>query len=84
MQQRGTDGRTYRDASEYTYVGREEHSAQLAAQLVMTLALSGAVRRPWHRPTWTSPPTTCCVHRRRRRTSPASWRRRGCGRLRLT
>jgi len=41
MQQRGTDGRTYRDAVEYTYVGREEHTAQLAAQLVMTLALSG-------------------------------------------
>jgi hypothetical protein len=41
MQQRGTDGRTYRDATEYTYVGREEHTAQLAAQLVMTLALRG-------------------------------------------
>jgi glycine cleavage system aminomethyltransferase T len=36
------DGILFHEAEdEYTYVGREEHSAQLAAQLVMTLALSG-------------------------------------------
>ena len=78
MQQRGTDGRTYRGASEYTYVGREEHSAQLAAQLVMTLALVVAVAQavaPADVDART--PTTCCVHRRRRATSRASWRRRG-------
>ena len=32
----------YVDAREYTYVGREEHTAQLAAQLVLTLALDVA------------------------------------------
>ncbi|WP_051750719.1 hypothetical protein [Phycicoccus jejuensis] len=40
MQARSTDGRMYVDPREYTYVGREEHTAQLAAQLVLTLALS--------------------------------------------
>ncbi len=40
MQQRFSDGRMFAGASEYTYVGREEHTAQLAAQLVLTLVLS--------------------------------------------
>ena len=40
MQQRYTDGHMFAGPSEYTYVGREEHTAQLAAQLVLTLALS--------------------------------------------
>jgi hypothetical protein len=39
MQQRDPDGRMYAGATEYRYVGREEHTAQLAAQLVLTLAL---------------------------------------------
>ena len=34
------DGSMYRNPTEYTYVGREEHTAQLAAQLVLTLALA--------------------------------------------
>ena len=41
MQQRSADGRMYVTAAEYTYVGREEHTAQLASQLVLTLALAG-------------------------------------------
>ena len=41
MQQRSTDGRMYAAAAEYTYVGREEHTAQLASQLVLTLTLAG-------------------------------------------
>jgi hypothetical protein len=41
MQERGTDGRMYQDRTEYVYVGREEHTAQLAAQLVLTLTLAG-------------------------------------------
>jgi hypothetical protein len=40
MQQRYTDGHMFAGPSEYTYIGREEHTAQLAAQLVLTLALS--------------------------------------------
>jgi hypothetical protein len=40
MQGRSTDGRLYSGSAEYTYVGREEHSAQLAAQLVLTLVLT--------------------------------------------
>jgi hypothetical protein len=40
MQQRYSDGRMFAGSSEYTYVGREEHTAQLAAQLVLTLALA--------------------------------------------
>jgi hypothetical protein len=40
MQARSADGRMYVDPVEYTYVGREEHTAQLAAQLVLTLALA--------------------------------------------
>lgn len=40
MQGRGTDGRLYAGPAEYSYVGREEHSAQLAAQLVITLVLT--------------------------------------------
>ena len=39
MQARSADGRMYVDPTEYTYVGREEHTAQLAAQLVLTLVL---------------------------------------------
>ncbi len=35
-----SDGRMFRTTTEYTYVGREEHTAQLAAQLVLTLALA--------------------------------------------
>ena len=42
MQERSADGRTYADPTEYTYVGREEHTAQLAAQLVLTLVLADA------------------------------------------
>ena len=42
MQQRSADGRSYLSAAEYNYVGREEHTAQLAAQLVLTLTLSAA------------------------------------------
>jgi len=42
MQQRGTDGRMFLGSSEYVYVGREEHTAQLAAQLVLALTLSGS------------------------------------------
>ena len=40
MQRRYSDGRMYAGPSEYTYVGREEHTAQLAAQLVLSLALA--------------------------------------------
>ncbi len=40
MQERFTDGRTFAGSTEYTYVGREEHTAQLAAQLVLTLVLA--------------------------------------------
>ncbi len=40
MQQRYADGHMFAGPSEYTYVGREEHTAQLAAQLVLTLALA--------------------------------------------
>ncbi len=40
MQQRYTDGHMFAGSSEYTYVGREEHTAQLASQLVLTLALA--------------------------------------------
>ncbi|MBM6405641.1 hypothetical protein JQN72_15470 [Phycicoccus sp. CSK15P-2] len=39
MQERSTDGRSYVDRVEYTYVGREEHTAQLAAQLVLSLVI---------------------------------------------
>ena len=42
MQQRSADGSMYTSRTEYTYVGREEHTAQLAAQLVLTLTLSSA------------------------------------------
>ena len=42
MQGRSADGRMYADPAEYTYVGREEHTAQLAAQLVLTLVLAPA------------------------------------------
>ncbi|QIM20159.1 hypothetical protein G7075_01710 [Phycicoccus sp. HDW14] len=44
MQARSADGRMYVDPTEYTYVGREEHTAQLAAQLVLTLVLAPAGR----------------------------------------
>ncbi|CAN5502101.1 hypothetical protein BH11ACT8_BH11ACT8_28950 [soil metagenome] len=37
MQQRFTDGRTYGATTELNYVGREELSAQLAAQILLTL-----------------------------------------------
>ncbi len=40
MQQRYGDGHLYAGPAEYKYVGREEHTAQLAAQLVLTLALA--------------------------------------------
>ena len=43
MQQRRTDGAMYVSRTEYTYVGREEHTAQLAAQLVLTLTLTASV-----------------------------------------
>lgn len=36
MQGRFTDGHTYLDSTEYTYVGREEHISQQAAQLYLT------------------------------------------------
>jgi hypothetical protein len=36
MQQRFADGRTFASNAEYRYVGREEHTAQLAAQLYLT------------------------------------------------
>jgi hypothetical protein len=39
MQSRFSDGRTFRNAAEYSYIGREEHSAQLAAQLYQTLLI---------------------------------------------
>ncbi len=42
MQERSADGRMYADPAEYNYVGREEHTAQLAAQLVLTLVLGAA------------------------------------------
>ena len=42
MQDRSADGRTFVDPVEYAYVGREEHTAQLAAQLVLTLVLTDA------------------------------------------
>ena len=42
MQDRSADGRTFVDPAEYAYVGREEHTAQLAAQLVLTLVLTDA------------------------------------------
>ena len=41
MQRRSNDGRMYLFDTEYVYVGREEHTAQLAAQLVLTLTLAG-------------------------------------------
>lgn len=37
MQARFTNGQTYLSDSEYTYVGREEHTAQLAAQMYLTV-----------------------------------------------
>ena len=39
MQARFTDGHTYLDDTEYNYMGREEHVAQLASQLYLTLYL---------------------------------------------
>ena len=42
MQNRSTDGRMFASPAEYTYVGREEHTAQLAAQLVLTIVLADA------------------------------------------
>lgn len=39
MQARFTDGRTYLNDAEYNYEGREEHTAQLASQLYLTLYL---------------------------------------------
>ena len=45
MQARSADGRMYVTAGEYTYVGREEHTAQLAAQLVLTLVLAPVADR---------------------------------------
>lgn len=36
MQARTADGATYVDAVQYTYVGREEHTAQLAGQLYLS------------------------------------------------
>ncbi len=39
MQARFADGHTYLDNTEYNYQGREEHAAQLAAQLYLTLYL---------------------------------------------
>lgn len=36
MQNRFTDGRTYANDAEYNYAGREEHTAQLAAQFYLT------------------------------------------------
>jgi hypothetical protein len=39
MQSRFQDGRMFGAANEYSYVGREEHSAQLAAQLYQTLLI---------------------------------------------
>ncbi len=45
MQARSADGRMYVDPAEYTYVGREEHTAQLAAQLVLTLVLGPVAGR---------------------------------------
>jgi hypothetical protein len=36
MQNRFTDGRTYANDTEYNYAGREEHTAQLAAQFYLT------------------------------------------------
>lgn len=41
MQQRFSDGHMYLDSTEYTYVGREEHAAQLAAQLFLAYDLQG-------------------------------------------
>lgn len=39
MQARFTDGRTFANDAEYNYEGREEHTAQLAAELYLTLYL---------------------------------------------
>jgi hypothetical protein len=39
MQARFTDGHTYLNDAEYNYQGREEHAAQLASQLYLTLYL---------------------------------------------
>jgi hypothetical protein len=39
MQARSDDGRMYAAPEEYTYVGREEHAAQLASQLVLALVV---------------------------------------------
>jgi hypothetical protein len=37
MQNTHADGHTYDSNTQYSYVGREEHTAQLAAQLYLTL-----------------------------------------------
>ena len=41
-QERSADGRMFVDPAEYNYVGREEHTAQLAAQMALTVVLADA------------------------------------------
>lgn len=45
QQARNADGAIYRGTTEYTYLGREQHSAQLAAQLYLTWFMRD--RLPW-------------------------------------
>ena len=39
LQARATDGRTFATDAEYRYAGREEHTAQLASQLLLTVVV---------------------------------------------